>query len=71
MLDGVLGAVSLGRSRALVLRGEAGVGKTASLDRLASCVEWHLRKVFTKLDISSRHDLIRALRGCGSEAVPA
>jgi predicted ATPase len=34
MLDGLLGAVRAGESRALVLRGEAGVGKTALLDHL-------------------------------------
>jgi DNA-binding CsgD family transcriptional regulator len=34
-------------------------------------VEWHLRKVFTKLGISSRRDLARVLPSSASEAVPA
>ncbi len=35
VLDQVIGAVRSGESRALVLHGEAGVGKTALLDYLA------------------------------------
>ena len=34
-------------------------------------VEWHMRKVFTKLGISSRRDLRRALPDSGWSAVPA
>ena len=34
-------------------------------------VEWHLRKVFAKLDIRSRQDLLRALPRSESELVPA
>jgi len=30
-------------------------------------VEWHLRKVFTKLGIHSRHDLADALAGSGAQ----
>ena len=34
-------------------------------------VEWHLRNVFTKLDIRSRRDLVTALAGTDSHEVPA
>ena len=34
-------------------------------------VEWHLRKVFSKLGIRSRQELSRALPGSGPELVPA
>ncbi len=34
-------------------------------------VEWHLRKVFGKLGIRSRHELANALRGSGTELVQA
>ncbi len=34
-------------------------------------VEWHLHKVFTKLDIRSRHELLRALPSSESELAPA
>ena len=34
-------------------------------------VEWHLRKVFTKLEIHSRHELPSALPSSESELAPA
>ena len=34
-------------------------------------VEWHLKKVFTKLGIRSRQELASALPGSDSELVPA
>ena len=34
-------------------------------------VEWHLRKVFAKLEIRSRQELSRALPSADSELVPA
>ena len=34
-------------------------------------VEWHLRKVFTKLGIRSRHELANALPSSESELAPA
>ncbi len=58
-LDGLLGDLRLGRGGALVVRGEAGVGKSALLS--VRTVEWHLAKVFTKLGISSRRQLQQAL----------
>jgi DNA-binding NarL/FixJ family response regulator len=124
-LDTLLADVGEGHSAALVLRGEAGVGKTAlpryaarrafgfrvaqiagnarkriveTRDELTTqerqiaqlardglsnpeigtrlflsprTVEWHLRKVFTKLEIRSRHELSSALPSSESGLTPA
>jgi predicted ATPase len=48
-LERLLEGVGAGRSGALVVRGEPGVGKTALLS--------YLHRVFTKLDIRSRAEL--------------
>ncbi|MFV2179830.1 ATP-binding protein [Actinomadura sp. LOL_016] len=79
-LDALVGRARAGRSGALVVSGEAGVGKTALLEHAAARaddddVEYHLGKVFTKLGIRGRAglrtalaDLDRAAPGAGEPA---
>ncbi len=59
MLDGLINGVRGGRSAVLVVRGEAGVGKTALLDHAVAAAP-DLR-VFAKLGVSSRRQLREAL----------
>jgi DNA-binding CsgD family transcriptional regulator len=103
VLDGLISAIRRGESRALVIRGEAGIERvrkrtvetrdqlTAQERQIAHMagdglsnaeigtrlfvsprtVEWHLRKVFSKVGIHSRRELAGALRSSESEALIA
>jgi hypothetical protein len=69
VLDRFVAGVRAGEGRALVVRGEPGVGKTALLDYLAAraskCLVLRAAGVYTKLGVGSRRDLRLALAGHG------
>ena len=72
-LERLLADAHRSRSGVLVVRGEAGAGKSALLDHAAGqatgmvertggnplALDYHLRNVFVKLGVSSRAELIR------------
>jgi hypothetical protein len=61
MLDRLVAETCAGRSRALVLRGDAGIGKTALLEYLSGVA----------LDITSRRQLRQALPDHGGDGPQA
>ena len=54
----------------LAARGQTNTDIAAQLYLSHRTVEWHLRKVFTKLGINSRRELTNALRGLDFEPAP-
>src|SRR5215471_3517604 len=67
VLDRLVGAVRAGESRALVVCGEPGAGKTALLDYLAGQASGCL--VAAAVGVQSEMDLAFAARRLGAEAV--